>query len=703
MISFHAYPISRKLILISMVSTASALVLASVALIIYDIITTKKLIREELSILTTVIGDSSSGTLIFHDTERASKNLATLKAQQSIVSACLYTLDGNVIATYSRGDNGTSVCQPIKLDEYIRDEDGIQFNDSKMHQPDTFLIQPIFLDGELIGAISVLFDTSEIQIRIYNFIAIVSIIFLLAVGAAFFLSARLQRVISEPISQLGQTAKHISENNDYSIRAIKHNEDELGVLVVSFNNMLNKIEQQNAALIATKEEAEKAVVIAETTLENMGQGILMVDGQDHILIYNDQLLNFLNISQDKASDCETFEEFIQLGYHPSEESATRSLNLARSGDHAIYEATLKDGKILEVRQNPLAEGGFVKTYTDITERKKSEETLRRSQQLLEGVIENSSALIYVKDVKGKYILINRELERIMGMKREDAVGLDAFEIWPKEMASNIVKNEKAVIDNAELVSCEETSDGKTTYLSLKFPLFNVNGEVDGICGISTNITEQKQLQRELTQSKQAAESSTEAKASFLAAMSHEIRTPMNGVIGMVDLLRQTELDGDQKQMLQTISNSGQSLLTIINDILDFSKIEAGKMDLETIPFMLLDVVEGSAQTIAPNAQRKGVRLITYVDPELPQFLSGDPVRIRQILINLGGNAIKFTEEGEVVIRAERCSTEGEDKIGVRFSVTDSGIGVSEEAQAKLFEAFLVARVWDLPSAKSLRR
>ncbi|MBT7953363.1 MAG: response regulator, partial [Gammaproteobacteria bacterium] len=161
----------------------------------------------------------------------------------------------------------------------------------------------------------------------------------------------------------------------------------------------------------------------------------------------------------------------------------------------------------------------------------------------------------------------------------------------------------------------------------------------------------------------------------------------NGVIGMVDLLRQTEMNKEQTQMLQTISDSGQSLLTIINDILDFSKIEAGKLDIESVPMSITEVVEGSAQTMATNADRKGVRLVTYIDPCLPQFVSGDSVRIRQVLINLGGNAVKFTEEGNVVIKVEEITGDNTEQLLIRFSVIDNGIGISELAQEKLFEAF----------------
>jgi signal transduction histidine kinase/CheY-like chemotaxis protein/HPt (histidine-containing phosphotransfer) domain-containing protein len=199
-----------------------------------------------------------------------------------------------------------------------------------------------------------------------------------------------------------------------------------------------------------------------------------------------------------------------------------------------------------------------------------------------------------------------------------------------------------------------------------------------------------QLVEDLRHARDRAESASIAKANFLAMMSHEIRTPMNGVIGMTDLLLQSGVDNEQKQMLQTINDCGQSLLTIINDILDFSKIEAGKLDLEYIPVSLTDIVEGSAQAIAHNAARKGLRLLTFIDPALPRFVSGDPVRLRQILINLGSNAIKFTEKGKVVIRADRVAGAGDNVVIVRFSVIDEGIGISEELMRNLFSEFTQA-------------
>lgn len=507
-------------------------------------------------------------------------------------------------------------------------------------------------------------------------------------------------LVTKPIRELHNAALKVSDG-DYDVSVKETGKDELGKLASVFNNMTRvlsnreedlerEVAERTRELHQSQIEITKQNEIIEKTLENMGQGIMMTDSDLNILVYNDQLLDDINVTREQAESCQTFEDLVRLNYKPDGAGYNRIMELAKSGKEKTYESVLTDGKILEIRQNPLADGGLVRTYTDITERRQVEETLRESRQLLEGVIDNSAAVIYVKDYDGRYLLINPEFETVTKTKRENVIGHTDHEIYPREIAEHVRKADLEVMESGELVRAEEIiSEGNDTsvFLSLKFPLFDSNGKVNGVCGISTDITEQKRTQEELTQAKQAAETATETKATFLASMSHEIRTPMNGVIGMVDLLRQTELSDDQKQMLQTISDSGQSLLTIINDILDFSKIEAGMLDFESIPLSLTDVVEGSAQTIATNATKKGLRLITYVDPELPQFVTGDPVRVRQILINLGGNAIKFTEEGDVVIRAERVGNEEEDKVTIRFSVIDQGIGISEEGQTKLFQAF----------------
>ncbi|PWC60815.1 histidine kinase [Azospirillum sp. TSH7] len=186
-----------------------------------------------------------------------------------------------------------------------------------------------------------------------------------------------------------------------------------------------------------------------------------------------------------------------------------------------------------------------------------------------------------------------------------------------------------------------------------------------------------------------AEAANQAKSLFLATMSHEIRTPMNGIQGMLELLEHTSLTGDQRELVSVVRESAGALLTIINDILDFSKIEAGRLDLERVPVSLANVVEGVAETLAPGARGKGLSLVTYIDPDLPAEVVGDPVRIRQVLFNIAGNAVKFTQSGSVTMRVELAQFDG-DRVTIRVAVTDTGIGISKENQVRLFRPFTQA-------------
>jgi PAS domain S-box-containing protein len=333
--------------------------------------------------------------------------------------------------------------------------------------------------------------------------------------------------------------------------------------------------------------------------------------------------------------------------------------------------------------------------------------LDRERRLLRTFIDNVPDGMFVKDLEGKFIVVNSALAYWSGVKTpEEMVGKTDFDFYPEELARAFQADDKKVVDSGRPVfDREETVWSFVTRevrhaLTTKVPLFDRDGRVIGVAGIGRNITERKkttdallssnrQLEKAITLSGQLAVSAQKAnmaKSEFLANMSHEIRTPMNAIIGMAGLLLDTELTGEQRQYAETVHESSESLLALINDLLDFSKIEAKKLELETVAFDLEVVLDHIASVFTSRAHAKGLQLLIHVDAEVPASLQGDAGRLRQILLNLVGNAIKFTDKGEVTLRVQLVET-GKSASVLRFSVRDTGIGIAEDKRNLLFEKF----------------
>jgi PAS domain S-box-containing protein len=331
-------------------------------------------------------------------------------------------------------------------------------------------------------------------------------------------------------------------------------------------------------------------------------------------------------------------------------------------------------------------------FLDITDQKLAEDAVRGKQIELQSILDNSSSIIFLKDADGKMMLANSEFEKVFNLRQEDVIGKTDYEIFPKEFADKYRENDLEVMRTNRSLRSEETAmkNGEIfTYLSAKFPIHDDEGNIRGVGGISTDITNIKraELERSLLEiSEKSAVEASKLKSEFLANMSHEIRTPINGVIGMTGLLLDTELNEEQRDFTDTIRRSGESLLTIINDILDVSKIEAGKLEFENLNFNLWDVINDCQKTMNFAARKKNLKFDVTMDSGLPNGLTGDPGRLKQVLLNLLSNAIKFTDRGSVSLKGSTVShTSGASR--VRIEVQDSGIGLSADAISRMFQPF----------------
>jgi PAS domain S-box-containing protein len=454
-------------------------------------------------------------------------------------------------------------------------------------------------------------------------------------------------------------------------------------------------------------EAEDARRQLATVLDSLPAGVLIYDRDDNFVFANRKLHDTLPGLKPAWQAGRTFREALALGHsvgyfrlsgdpeldklYDSDPDRWLDGMLARYRlPNASFERVNPDGRWYQVHDMRTDDGTFIGVRVDISEIKSREKALHdsmRVNEMFRSLIDNVPVSIYAKRSDLKLHYVNKGWCDLTGFSTEEAIGKTDIEIFGPD-GEAYVKGDLAVLRSGETQEMEETAtlaDGSVRHqFARKGAMIASDGSLY-LIGSTTDITELKQREAELREARQRAVLADRAKSEFLANMNHEIRTPMNGVLGMAELLAKSDLDPKQKTFTDIIVKSGNTLLTIINDILDFSKIDAGQLVLDPAPFNLPEAIEDVATLMSTRAKEKDLELIVRVEPGLESLFVGDVGRVRQIVTNLLGNAVKFTDEGYVLV--DVTGERGPTGTKLTISVTDTGIGIPQDKLKLVFEKF----------------
>ncbi|ALD22598.1 hypothetical protein AM218_05340 [Hymenobacter sp. DG25A] len=472
----------------------------------------------------------------------------------------------------------------------------------------------------------------------------------------------------------------------------KYDEQGRPLIMTGVHTDISEIKKANLAIEAT-------TLRLYTTISNFQEGILLEDENNQVVLANEAICRIFNLpnAPEELIGMNTlifnqqvsnqFKDEAQFARHYV---ALRDNPQLRTGE--IFK--LKNGRTLQCDFVPIQVDeqyiGSLCKFEDITERKNNEDALKRREEKYRTIIESMNLGLVELDLNSKVTYVNQAFCEITGFQREEFLYQEAVNqiLHADDVAFLDAKNNsrlQGVSDTYELAIISKTGEEKWLLITAG-PIYNDQKQVYGSISITLDITHQKQLEHNLRAAKEFAEESTRSKELFLANMSHEIRTPLNAILGMGQLLAKTPLNNEQHNYLRAIASSGENLLVIINDILDLSKIGASQLSIESIGFTMDHLLRQIQKSLHFKAEEKGLLFLTSVDARLPEVLLGDPYRLTQVLLNLAGNAIKFTEKGQVAITCELLA-QHPGQVEIQFTVSDTGIGIDPEYLADIFKEF----------------
>jgi len=691
---------------IIMLTCVLSLVLAGTVFVLWEYASFRKYMVQYLSTQTAMMADNCRAAITFDDPQDAQETLNTLRQEPSVIHAFIYTESGEIFTSYNRDRTHSDIHPAPVLKNGYRFENGM-----------LAVCKPITVDGNRSGTVCLFSDLKPLKTVFTRNTSMVIAVLLCVSVIAYVLSSGLQRIISSPILKLANIAREVSEKKEYSLRAQKHGDDEIGTLIDSFNTMLDKIQKHKAQLVEAKESLEERV--RQRTSKLTREVAERKRTQEALLEKEATISSIVKTSQDWiwTIDLDGLHTYVNpaveriLGRQPEDLIGRQCFDLVHEEDREYIIAKLpqwkkektgwnglvirwrhRDGsyRYLESNAVPIldAQGnlkGFRGVDRDITDRKKAEIELQTQKAFTDTIIRSMPGLFYMIDQKTKKMVWrNSRWTEITGYSDSELDALTPLDaIADKEL---VAKRMREVFEcgssilEADLI----TKSGK------KIPYY-FTGEklvIDDnayLVGVGLDVHKQRQAAEAVQAAKEQAEAANIAKSQFLANMSHEIRTPMNAIIGFSDLLADEDLAEDQMESVKIICEAGKNLLGLINDILDFSKVEAGQLETEIIDCSLSDLLNFVEVLMRNKAVEKGLELEFIQTAGLPETIKTDPTRLRQCLLNLINNALKFTERGHIIVTASL--TECQNKPYIRFDVEDTGIGIPEDKQSIIFESF----------------